>query len=92
MKILTKKEQKAILMRIAANHIMAKKVIDKLHETDRIDSDLYFDYVEHLINNTADVANLVAGMSGMIMVKCIIDTKEKSYDVQREKNTTGPNR
>lgn len=26
MKILTKKEQKAILMRIAANHIMAKKI------------------------------------------------------------------
>lgn len=77
MKILTKKEQKAILMRIAANHIMAKKIIDKLHETDRIDSDLYFDYVEHLISNTADAANIVAGMSGMIMVKCIIDTKDK---------------
>lgn len=92
MKILTKKEQKEILMRIAANHFMAKKIIDKLHETDRIDSDLYFDYVEHLISNTADVANLVAGMSGMIMVKCIIDSKEKIYDVQREKNTTGPNR
>ena len=77
MKILTKKEQKGILMRIAANHIMAKKVIDKLHETNRIDSDLYFDYVEHLISNTADVANLVAGMSGMIMVQCIIDSKEQ---------------
>lgn len=77
MKILTKKEQKAILMRIAANHIMAKKIIDKLHETDRIDSDLYFDYVEHLISNTADAANIVAGMSGMIMVKSIIDTKDK---------------
>lgn len=77
MKILTKKEQKAILMRIAANHIMAKKIIDKLHETDRIDSDLYFDYVEHLITNTADAANIVAGMSGMIMVKSIIDTKDK---------------
>lgn len=77
MKILTKKEQKAILMRIAANHIMAKKIIDKLHETDRIDSDMYFDYVEHLISNTADAANIVAGMSGMIMVKSIIDTKDK---------------
>lgn len=77
MKILTKKEQKAILMRIAANHIIAKKTIDKLHETDRIDDDLYFDYVEHLISNTADAANIVAGMSGMIMVKSIIDTKDK---------------
>ena len=92
MKILTKKEQKSILIRIAANHIMAKKIIDKLHEVDRIDSDAYCDYVEHLISNTADAANLVAGMSGMIMVKCIIDSKEKSYDVQREKNTTEPNR
>ena len=77
MKILTKKEQKAILMRIAANHIMAKKIIDKLHETDLIDCDLYFDYVEHLISNTVDAANLVAGMSGMIMVKCVIDSKEQ---------------
>ena len=77
MKILRKKEQKEILMRIAANHIMAKKVIDKLHETDRIDSDLYFDYVEHLISNTVDAANIVAGMSGIIMVKSIIDSKGK---------------
>ena len=92
MKILTKKEQKSILIRIAANHIMAKKIIDKLHDVDRIDSDAYCDYVEHLISNTADAAHLVAGMSGMIMVKCIIDSKEKIYDVQREKHTTGPNR
>jgi hypothetical protein len=77
MKILTKKEQKAILIRIAANHIMAKKIIDKLHEVDRIDSDAYCDYVEHLISNTADAANLVAGMSGMIAVKCFIDSKEQ---------------
>lgn len=75
MKILRKKEQKAILMRIAANHIMAKKIIDKLHEVDRIDSDAYFDYVQHLINNTADAANLVAGMDGLILVKCYIDSK-----------------
>ena len=75
MKLLRKKEQKEILMRIAANYIMAKKVIDKLHETDRIYSDLYFNYVEHLISNTADVANLVAGVSGMIMVQGIVDSK-----------------
>lgn len=75
MKILTKKEQKALLMIIAANYIIAKKVIDKLHKTDRIDVDLYLDYVDTLISNTADVANLVAGMSGMIVVKSIIDSE-----------------
>ena len=33
MKILRKKEQKEILMRIAANHIIAKNAIDRLHNT-----------------------------------------------------------
>ena len=75
MKVLRKKQQKEILMRIAANHIMARKIADKLHDTTEMSCEEYFEYVEHLTDNTVKSSSLVGGLNGMMMVKSIIESK-----------------
>lgn len=75
MKILRKKEQKEILMRIAANHIMARKIADRLHNTTEMSLEEYFEYVEHLTDNTVKASCLVGGIDGMKMVKSIVESK-----------------
>ena len=75
MKILKKKEQKEILMRIAANHIMARKIADRLHDTTEMSCEEYFEYVEHLTDNTVKASCLVGGLSGMMMVKSMVESE-----------------
>lgn len=75
MKLLRRKEQKEILMRIAANHIMARKIADKLHDTTEMSVEEYFEYVEHLTDNTVKASCLVGGIGGMKMVKSIVESK-----------------
>lgn len=75
MKLLRNREQKEILMRIAANHLMARKVADRLHDTTEMSCEEYFEYVEHLTDNTAEAASLVGGIKGIMMVKSIVESK-----------------
>ena len=75
MKILRKKRAKEILMRIAANHIMARKIADRLHETTEMSCEEYFNYVEHLTDNTVKASCLVGGINGAMMVKSIVESK-----------------
>lgn len=75
MKLLRNKEQKEILMRIAANHIMARKIADRLHDTTEMSCEEYFEYVEHLTDNTVKASSLVGGIKGMMMVKSMVESR-----------------
>ena len=75
MKILRKKEQKEILMRIAANHIIAKNAIDRLHKTTEMSVGEYAHFVESLTDNTVKNATLVAGFYGLGFVEEALKSK-----------------
>lgn len=75
MKLLRKKEQKEILMRIAANHIIAKNVIDRLHKTTEMSVEEYAHFVESLTDNTVKSASLIAGFYGLGFVEQALKSK-----------------
>lgn len=75
MKILRKKEQKEILMRIAANHIIAKNAIDRLHNTTEMSVEEYAHFVECLTDNTVRSASLIAGFYGLGFVEEALKSK-----------------
>ena len=75
MKILRKKEQKEILMRIAANHIIAKNAIDRLHNTTEMSVEEYAHFVESLTDNTVRSASLIAGFYGLGFVEAALKSK-----------------
>lgn len=75
MKILRKKEQKEILMRIAANHIIAKNAIDRLHNTTEMSVEEYAHFVESLTDNTVRSASLIAGFYGLGFVEQALKSK-----------------
>ena len=63
MKILTNKKQNEALARIAAMYVMARKAINGVKEENCLD------YLDKLIDNAAQLANIVGGIGGMIAVK-----------------------
>lgn len=75
MKILRRKEQKEILMRIAANHIIAKNAIDRLHNTTEMSVEEYAHFVESLTDNTVRSASLIAGFYGLGFVEEALKSK-----------------
>ena len=75
MKILRQKEQKEILMRIAANHIMAKNAIDRLYNTTEMSVEEYAHFVECLTDNTVRSASLIAGFYGLGFVEEALKSK-----------------
>lgn len=75
MKLIKKKQQKEILLRLAANYIIAKDSLDKQVLKTEMSTEAYCDAVEHLISNTCDIASCVAGMDGVLTVKSMIDSK-----------------
>lgn len=77
MKILTKKTQKELLARLAANEIIAKAALIKAN----MDNKSYCDSVDHLIDNTIQCAILIAGIDGALTVQDMVDSKrEKIYE------------
>ena len=63
MKLLTNKKQNEALARIAAMYVMARKAINGVKEEN------HFDYLDKLIDNASQLANIVGGIGGMIAVK-----------------------
>lgn len=63
MKLLTNKKQDEALARIAAMYVMARKAINGVKEENHLD------YLDKLIDNASQLANIVGGISGMIAVK-----------------------
>ena len=72
MKILTKKKQNDILMRIAANMILRGKLRDS-----EKGSDEYFHYMERISDNKDYIIRSVAGTKGFNKVKDFVDELRK---------------
>lgn len=68
MKILTKKKQDDILMRIAANMILLGKLINS-----EKGSDEYYRYMERIADNKDYIIRSVAGTKGFNKVKDFVD-------------------
>lgn len=75
MKLLRKKEQIELLKRIAACHIIAKNVIDRLHTTTEMSVEEYAHCVESLTDNTVKSASLIAGFYGLGFVEQALKSK-----------------
>lgn len=75
MKLINKKQQKNILLMLAANYIIAKDALDRLGATTEMSVEEYHDAVEHLIDNTCGIAKGVAGIEGMLTVLDMINSK-----------------
>lgn len=75
MKLINKKQQKNILLMLAANYIIAKDALDKQVIKTEMSTDAYCDAAEHLISNTCEIASSVAGMAGILTVREIIESK-----------------
>ena len=76
MKILTKKAQKELLERLAANNIIAQAALLKAN----MEVKDYTDSLEHLIDNTTQCAILIAGIDGALTIQDMVESKrEKIY-------------
>lgn len=73
MKILTKKQQKEILRRLIANHIIAQSALDKSD----MNAEDYCDATKHLIENTCSIAEVVGGLKAVISVHKEIERRMK---------------
>ena len=85
MKILTKKQQKEILARLIANHIIAQYALDKSD----MNAQAYCDSTKHLIENTCGVAEIVGGLKAVISVHKEIERRMKgtlNYEKERTTN------
>ena len=75
MKILTKKAQKELLERLAANNIIAQAALLKAN----MEVKDYTDSLEHLIDNTTQCAILIAGIDGALTVQEWLKVKGKRF-------------
>ena len=71
MKLLSNKQIKQVILRIAANHIIA---IDTLHRTSNLMSvQQYTDVTQHLTDNSIESARIVGGLKGISMLNKIVE-------------------
>lgn len=73
MKILTKNQQKEILGRLIANHIIAQTALDKSD----METEDYCDSTKHLIENTCLIADVIGGLNAVISVHKEIERRLK---------------
>lgn len=86
MKILNKEQQKEIIQRASANHIIAKQLIDKCIDDENITAKAIIDWICHLIDNTSRISFLVGGIEGMKMAKDITTKYNDMLNDRAKKN------
>lgn len=86
MKILNKKQQKEIIQRASANHIIAKQLIDKCIDDENITAKAMIDWIGHLIDNTSRISFLVGGIEGMKMAEDITTKYNDMLNDRTQKN------
>lgn len=75
MRIIKNKQIKEIILRTAANHIVALDALNKAHEKDAISVKQYADAVHHITDNSVEIASIVGGLKGIAMINEIVKTK-----------------
>lgn len=72
MKIIRDKQIKEVILRIAANHIIA---LDALKKDNNMTVEQYADAVQHLTDNSVELAKLIGGLKGIAMLDGIVNRK-----------------
>lgn len=73
MKLLTNKQIKQAILRIATNHIIA---VDTLHRiSNKMSFQQYSDTVQHLTDNSIESARIIGGLKGINMLNKIVEKK-----------------
>ena len=75
MRIIKKKKIKEAILRTAANHIVALDALNKAHEKDAISVKQYADAVQHITDNSVEIASAVGGLKGIAMINDIVNSK-----------------
>lgn len=74
-KILRDKQTKEIILRTAANYLIAIDALNKANESDMISVEQYADAMQHVTDNSIEIANMVGGLKGIIMINDIVKSK-----------------
>ena len=75
MKIIRDKQIKEVILRIAANYIIALDALNKAHDKDAMTVEQYADAVQHITDNSVECAKLIGGLKGIVMLDRIVKSK-----------------
>ena len=76
MRIIRKKQIKEIILRTAANYIIALDALNKAHDKDILSVEQYADAVQHITDNSVEIASAIGGLKGIAMINNIINNRK----------------
>lgn len=76
MRIIRKKQIKRTILRTAANYIIALDALNKAHENDILSVEQYADAVQHITDNSVEIASTIGGLKGIAMIHDIINNRK----------------
>lgn len=75
MRIIKNKTIRESIYRIAANYIIAKDALNKAHDADKMSVKQYADAIQHLTDNTVNIASAIGGLKGLNLINEIVQEK-----------------
>lgn len=75
MRIIKNKTVRESIYRIAGNYMIAKDALDKAHDANKISVEQYADAIQHLTDNTVNIASAIGGLKGLNLINEIIQKK-----------------
>lgn len=75
MRIIRNKQIREAIFRIAANHIIALDTLNKANDKDVMTVEQYADAVQHITDNSVELAQLIGGLKGIVMLDRIVKSK-----------------
>lgn len=79
MKLIKNKQIKEIILRTSANYIIALDALNKAHDKDILSVEQYADAVQHITDNSIEIASAIGGLKGIAMINDIINNRNKNY-------------
>lgn len=76
MRIIRKKQIKETILRTAAIYIIALDALNKAHENDILSVEQYADAVQHITDNSVEIASAIGGLKGIAMIHDIINNRK----------------
>ena len=75
MKLIKNKQIKETILRESANYIIALDALDKALDKHALSIEQYMDAVQHVTDNTVEIASAVGGLKGIAMMNEIVKSK-----------------
>lgn len=76
MRIIRKKQIKGTILRTAANYIIALDALNKAHVNNILSVEQYTDAVQHITDNSVEIASAIGGLKGIAMINDIINNRK----------------